>query len=61
MWYLLRLLRCPVVILCCHAGLQVLGSFNIQLLHLGSQFWNVLVAQLLSPAQQVHMYFVLLP
>lgn len=49
--HLLRLLGCPVIVLGCHAGFQVLHSLSIQLLYLACQLGNVLVAQLLSPSQ----------
>ncbi len=49
--HLLCLLSGPVVVLGCHAGFQVLHSFNPQLLYLARELWDILVAQLLSPAQ----------
>jgi hypothetical protein len=47
--YLQSLLGFPVLFLRSNAGIDVLGSLSIQLLHLCCQLWHILVAQLLAP------------
>lgn len=47
--YLQSLLGFSVLFLRSNAGIDVLGSLSIQLLHLRCQLWHILVAQLLAP------------